>query len=60
MAGNAVPRIHLVSMKNRSLVGRKQAKFGEKVGIPDFGKKYFSRGKFLISPQQTYFAFSKT
>ena len=57
MCRNALPRFHPLPIKNRSVSGQKQAKFDEKLRVPDFGKKSFSRGKFLISPQQTYFAF---
>ena len=56
MARNALLRFHPLPIKNRSVTGQEQAEIDEKLRVPDFGKKYFLRGKFLISPQQTYFA----
>ena len=56
MARNALTGFHPLSIKNRCVTDQKQAKFNEKLRVSDFGKKYFLRGKFLISPQPTYFA----
>ena len=59
-AGIAVPRFHPIAMENRGLACKKQYIFDENCEFRDFGKKYFSYGKFLIFPRPTYFAFWRT